>query len=159
MKLTKLYGNLKEELPLYSDYAKQHKEDATAEDKSANEAEFKIDPKGFKIISNITGSLHAAVAAVANIQAKYFKKDRQLVKLLKDLRKAQRDVQHHIHKQLTAQQDEASIESLEAAFNQANRASTGADASGRGETEPGDHERGKAPEGQRWLKANPKNQY
>ena len=50
-------------------------------------------------------------------------------------------------------------DSLEAAFNQANRGSTGRDSSGAGETEPGDHQRGKAKRGQKWLKANPKNQW
>ena len=50
-------------------------------------------------------------------------------------------------------------DSLEAAFNQANRGSTGRDSSGVGETEPGDHQRGKAKRGQKWLKANPKNQW
>ena len=50
-------------------------------------------------------------------------------------------------------------DSLEAAFNQANRGSTGRDSSGVGETEPGDHQRGKAKRGQRWLEPNPRNQY
>ena len=55
--------------------------------------------------------------------------------------------------------EELPSDSLEAAFNQANRGSTGADSDGTGETDPGDHQRGKAKPGQRWLKANPKNQW
>ncbi|MEE3226545.1 MAG: hypothetical protein VX253_11565 [Bacteroidota bacterium] len=48
---------------------------------------------------------------------------------------------------------------IEAAFNQANRGSTGPDASGVGETEPGDHRRGTKKRGQKWLDPNPKNQW
>ena len=55
--------------------------------------------------------------------------------------------------------EELPSDSLEAAFNQANRGSTGADSDGTGETDPGDHQRGKAKPVQRWLKANPKNQW
>ncbi len=50
-------------------------------------------------------------------------------------------------------------DSIEAAFNKSNRGSTGRDPSGAGETEPGGHQRGKAKRGQKWLKANPKNQW
>ena len=51
----------------------------------------------------------------------------------------------------------------EAAYNQANRGSTGRDSSGAGEVRnqrgTRDHARGKAPEGEKWLKANPRNDW
>ena len=53
--------------------------------------------------------------------------------------------------------------SNEAAFNQANRGSTGEDPSGEGESRnqrgTRDHARGTAPEGEKWLKANPRNEW
>ena len=55
-------------------------------------------------------------------------------------------------------------DSLEAAYNQANRGPTtggarGEDPDGKGIPNPGGHQRGKAKRGQKWLKANPKNQW
>ena len=55
-------------------------------------------------------------------------------------------------------------DSLEAAYNQANRGSTtggarGEDPDGKGIPNPGGHQKGKAKRGQRWLQSNPRNQY
>jgi hypothetical protein len=51
----------------------------------------------------------------------------------------------------------------EAAYNQANRGSTGEDPSGAGEDRnqrgTRDHARGTAPEGEKWIKANPRNEW
>ena len=61
-------------------------------------------------------------------------------------------------------EDSIDKDSLEAAYNQANRGSTtgGArveDPDGKGSPNPGGYHRGKAKRGQRWLQPNPKNQY
>ena len=55
-------------------------------------------------------------------------------------------------------------DSLESAYNQANRGSTtggarGDDPDGKGSPNPGGHQKGKAKRGQRWLQPNPRNQY
>ena len=51
----------------------------------------------------------------------------------------------------------------EAAYDQANRGSTGPDPSGEGEARnqrgTRDHARGTAPEGEKWIKANPRNEW
>ena len=53
--------------------------------------------------------------------------------------------------------------SNEAAYDVANRGSTGRDSSGAGEDRnqrgTRDHARGSAPEGEKWLKANPRNEW
>ena len=53
--------------------------------------------------------------------------------------------------------------SNEAAYDQANRGSTGEDPSGEGEARnqrgTRDHARGTAPEDEKWLKANPRNEW
>ena len=61
-------------------------------------------------------------------------------------------------------EDSIDKDSLEAAYNQANRGSTtggarGEDPDGKGIPNPGGHQRGKAKRGQKWLQPNPKNQY
>ena len=61
-------------------------------------------------------------------------------------------------------QDSVDKDSLEAAYDQANRGSTtggarGEDPDGKGSPNPGGHQRGKAKRGQRWLQPNPKNLY
>ena len=61
-------------------------------------------------------------------------------------------------------EDSVDKDSLEAAYDQANRGSTtggarGEDPDGKGSPNPGGHQRGKAKRGQRWLQPNPKNQY
>ena len=60
--------------------------------------------------------------------------------------------------------DHKEEDSLETAYNQANRGSTtggtrGEDPDGKGRPNPGGHQRGKAKRGQRWLEPNPRNQY
>ena len=55
-------------------------------------------------------------------------------------------------------------DSLESAYNKANRGSTtggtrGKDPDCKGIPNPGGHQRGKAKRGQKWLQPNPKNQY
>ena len=60
--------------------------------------------------------------------------------------------------------DHKEEDSLEGAYNQANRGSTtggarGEDPDGKGSPNPGGHQRGKAKRGQRWLEPNPRNQY
>ena len=55
-------------------------------------------------------------------------------------------------------------DSLESAYNKANRGSTtggtrGKDPDGKGSPNPGGHQRGKAKRGQKWLQPNPKNLY
>ena len=51
----------------------------------------------------------------------------------------------------------------ESAYNAANRGSTGEDPSGEGEARnqrgTRDHARGTAPEGEKWIKANPRNEW
>ena len=61
-------------------------------------------------------------------------------------------------------EDSVDKDSLEAAYDQANRGSTtggarGEDPDGKGSPNPGGHQRGKAKRGQRWLQPNPKNLY
>ena len=61
-------------------------------------------------------------------------------------------------------EDSLDKDSLEAAYDQANRGSTtggarGEDPDGKGSPNPGGHQRGKAKRGQRWLQPNPKNLY
>ena len=114
-----------------------------------SEAKFAVDVEDIGVVI-VDGSSEGEVKARVGRKLKGGKD------AIKGVRKITKDKAGKASKALG---EELPSDSLEAAFNQANRGSTGADSDGTGETDPGDHQRGKAKPGQRWLKANPKNQW
>ena len=91
---------------------------------------------------------------------------------IKDVRKITKDKAGKASKALGEElplysdyaKDHKEEDSLEGAYNQANRGPTtggarGEDPDGKGSPNPGGHQRGKAKRGEKWLKANPKNQW
>ena len=114
-----------------------------------SEAKFAVDVEDIGVVI-VDGSSEGEVKARVGRKLKGGKD------AIKGVRKITKDKAGKASKALG---EELPSDSLEAAFNQANRGSTGADSDGTGEPDPGDHQRGKAKPGQRWLKANPKNQW
>ena len=129
-----------------------------------NEAKFAVEVEGI-------GTVIVDGSSEGEVRSRVAKKLKGAKEMIKGVRKITKDkagkASKALGEELPLYSDYAKDhkeDSLEAAYNQANRGPTtggvrGEDPDGKGIPNPGGHQRGKAKRGQRWLQHNPRNQY